>query len=123
MAIIYTNYKRSKQKKKPGWKEREAEYQKHLKSLGIHSSSSKKKRKAKFVPLQREESIHARQSREHRKKYPSADITSSDVNATAKKERQTYTGTLIKGIATMHKSNAVPVIDAQQAKDISAMRR
>jgi hypothetical protein len=39
------------------------------------------------------------------------------------KERQVYTGTLIKGIATMHKSNAVPVIDDQQAKDIAQMRR
>ena len=122
MAIIYTNYKRSKQNKKPGWKQREAEYQKHLKSLGI-DSSTKKKRKAKFVPLQQKESIHARQSREHREKYPSADLTSASIHATAKKERQEYTGTLIKGIATMHKSNAVPVIDAQQAKDISAMGR
>lgn len=40
-----------------------------------------------------------------------------------KRESIKYTGTLIKGIATMHKSNAVPVIDDQQAKDISAMRR
>jgi hypothetical protein len=34
-----------------------------------------------------------------------------------------YTGTLVKGIATMHKSNAVPVIDEEQMKDISRMRR
>lgn len=39
------------------------------------------------------------------------------------KERQVYTGTLIKGIATMHKSNAVPVINEEQAKDIAQMRR
>jgi len=42
---------------------------------------------------------------------------------TPKKEPQKYTGTLIKGIATMHKSNAVPVIDEQYAKDIASMRR
>jgi len=41
----------------------------------------------------------------------------------AKVESQKYTGTLVKGIATMHKSNAVPIIDEQQAKDISQMRR
>jgi len=41
----------------------------------------------------------------------------------AKKAPQEYTGTLIKGIATMHKSNAVPVIDKQQAQEISSMRR
>jgi hypothetical protein len=34
-----------------------------------------------------------------------------------------YTGTLIKGIATMHKSNAVPIINDQEATDISRMRR
>ena len=44
-------------------------------------------------------------------------------NACARKEPQRYTGTLIKGIATMHKSNAVPVINDEQAKEISSMRR
>ena len=36
---------------------------------------------------------------------------------------QTYTGTKIKGIGTMHKSNAVPVFSDEEAKDISSMRR
>jgi len=40
-----------------------------------------------------------------------------------KKESPVYTGTLVKGIATMHKSNAVPVISQQEAEDISKMRR
>ena len=40
-----------------------------------------------------------------------------------KKEAPVYTGTLVKGIATMHKSNAVPVISQQEAEDISKMRR
>jgi hypothetical protein len=34
-----------------------------------------------------------------------------------------YTGTKVKGIATMHKSNAVPVFSDEEAKDISKMRR
>jgi len=34
-----------------------------------------------------------------------------------------YTGTKIKGIGTMHKSNAVPVFSDDEAKDISSMRR
>ena len=34
-----------------------------------------------------------------------------------------YTGTYITGIATMHKSNAVPVTNKQQAIDIANMRR
>jgi hypothetical protein len=40
-----------------------------------------------------------------------------------KTERPVYTGTLIKGIATMHKSNAVPIISDEQAVEISKMRR
>ncbi len=44
-------------------------------------------------------------------------------HACAKKEPNRYTGTLIKGIATMHKSNAVPIINDEQAKEISQMRR
>jgi len=46
-----------------------------------------------------------------------------NTDSCALKESPKYTGTLIKGIATMHKSNAVPIIDDQQAKDISSMRR
>jgi hypothetical protein len=34
-----------------------------------------------------------------------------------------YTGTKVKGIATMHKSNAVPIFSDEQAVDISRMRR
>ena len=34
-----------------------------------------------------------------------------------------YNGTKIKGIGTMHKSNAVPVFSDEEAKDISKMRR
>ncbi len=34
-----------------------------------------------------------------------------------------YTGTKVKGIATMHKSNAVPVFSDEEAVDIARMRR
>ena len=53
--------------------------------------------------------------------YPSA--TFSGAINTSKPERKEYTGTLVKGIATMHKSNAVPIINDEEAKDISRMRR
>lgn len=43
-----------------------------------------------------------------------------DTKAAPKKE---YTGDLVKGIGTMHKSNAVPVIDEQAMKDLASMRR
>jgi hypothetical protein len=43
-------------------------------------------------------------------------------NAALKPAKQ-YTGTKVKGIATMHKSNAVPVFSDEEAIDISKMRR
>jgi len=59
--------------------------------------------------------------------YPSASISPSRADAlagaTARKEPQRYTGTLVKGISTMHKSNAVPIIDEREAKEHAAMRR
>ena len=53
--------------------------------------------------------------------YKSADSTGSGLCAAP--EKKEYTGTLVKGIATMHKSNAVPIIDQEQATDIANMRR
>lgn len=39
------------------------------------------------------------------------------------KEKPVYTGTAMKGIGTLHKSNAVPVFTDDEAKDLSSMRR
>jgi hypothetical protein len=55
-------------------------------------------------------------------RYPSLNSTDS-VGVAAKKPAQVYTGKLIKGIATMHKSNMVPVFSQEQAEEISKMRR
>lgn len=41
----------------------------------------------------------------------------------AKKSEKMYTGTEIIGIATMHKSNAVPVLGKKQAQEVAKMRR
>jgi hypothetical protein len=43
-------------------------------------------------------------------------------NATLKPS-PVYTGTKVRGIATMHKSNAVPVFSDEEAVEISKMRR
>lgn len=40
-----------------------------------------------------------------------------------KNPEKVYTGTKIKGIGTMHKSNAVPIFSDEEAVDISRMRR
>lgn len=59
------------------------------------------------------------------KSYPS--IKTSDAiptGSTPRKEPQQYTGDLIVGIGTMHKSNMVPIMrGTNEAKDIAKMRR
>lgn len=66
------------------------------------------------------ETYNSTRSKDHRQKYQSV-TTVGTVHATTKKELQRYTGTFIIGIATMHKSNAVPIISKEQAIDIARM--
>ena len=74
----------------------------------------------------------AEEDAKHREKYPSlmeqavkdGTFTTMGGDGMRKKEPMKYTGDLIQGIATMHKSNAVPVMKGtDQAKDIARMRR
>lgn len=52
------------------------------------------------------------------------DIPSLPMTGTAlKPAAKVYTGTKVLGIATMHKSNVVPVFAEEQAVEISRMRR
>lgn len=59
----------------------------------------------------------------HMRETPEYRSVDTGAGVAAKPERKEYTGTLIKGIATMHKSNAVPVLGEEDAKEISRMRR
>jgi hypothetical protein len=47
----------------------------------------------------------------------------SGLGIAAKKESQQYTGTKMKGIGVMHKSNSVPIFSDEEAIDIAKMRR
>jgi hypothetical protein len=53
-------------------------------------------------------------------KYPSLN---SGYHDCSKKPNPVYTGTKVKGIGTMHKSNAVPIFSDEEAMDIARMRR
>ena len=59
---------------------------------------------------------HVRQT----KHYPSLN---TGMGVATKAETKVYTGDKVLGIATLHKSNAVPVFNSQEAVDISKMRR
>ena len=76
-----------------------------------HSSSAGRQvqRSTSVLPYRRD-TVH----------YPSRPDT---VGVAARVESPQYTGTLVKGIGTMHKSNAIPIIDEEQMKDLARMRR
>lgn len=88
------------------------------KKWGIDAEEKKRKRALTAEPLKGHYSlaIPAGRSTAH---IPSRDTGGNATLAPAK----VYTGTKVKGIATMHKSNAVPVFSDEEAIDISKMRR
>jgi hypothetical protein len=88
------------------------------KRWGVEAEDRKRKRALTAEPLKGHYSlaIPADRSTAH---IPSRDTGGNATLAPAK----VYTGTKVKGIATMHKSNAVPVFSDEEAIDISRMRR
>jgi hypothetical protein len=88
------------------------------KKWGVEAEERKRKRAMTAEPLKGHYSlaIPADRSTAH---IPSRDTGGNATLAPAK----VYTGTKVKGIATMHKSNAVPVFSDEEAIDISKMRR
>lgn len=88
------------------------------KRWGVEAEEKKRKRALSAEPLAGNYSltVPAGRSTSH---IPSRDTGGNATLAPAK----VYTGTKVKGIATMHKSNAVPVFSDEEAVDISKMRR
>ena len=76
-------------------------------------------RQGKYKPVLRGVGMPEPYVSDHKEKYKSL----GGIGVGFAKTPNKYTGTLIKGIATMHKSNAVPVINKEQAEEISRMRR
>jgi hypothetical protein len=130
--LTTTSYKKPKAKQRTKaqqlqFEQSHREYNKSMKRIGCHDQMmtlenydlycrGQYKPKLKGVYVAPANTPYQRET----KQYPSF---GDGMGIAPKKESQKYTGTLIKGIATMHKSNAVPVIDQQQAIDISNMRR
>jgi hypothetical protein len=113
--FIHCNVPKSKKRKVP--KAQQAEYDAWLKSI----EDMKPKSLSKFTHKTTIKSpvvtgVYVRETR----KIQSLD---TGPGIAAKAATKVYTGTAMKGIATMHKSNAVPVFTDEQAKDISNMRR
>ena len=105
----------SKKRKKPTAKQRElqAEWEKLLKKYPTKNLVDKKQDLSSVYSL-------GMTARRETPKIPSLPFTGGPC---LKKEQQTYTGDKIKGIGTMHKSNAVPIFSDEEAIAIATMRR
>jgi hypothetical protein len=89
------------------------------KRWGVELEEKKRKRALAAEPLSGNYSLTIPAGRNTTAHLKSVDTGG---NATLKTPN-VYTGTKVKGIATMHKSNAVPVFSDEEAIDISKMRR
>lgn len=107
-VIEKSNRKKSNRK---SLKKAEQEHEKFLKSMGLSNVGSRVAKRGSVVELP--------ERMERRGVHTSDTIPAS----AGRKVDQVYTGTLIKGISTMHKSNSVPVINKEQAIEINQMRR
>ena len=106
---------KSKKKKSPGWRKAQAEHEAFLRKMGIDPNGSKKKEKVTFEkakPIERDTTSY--------NTIPTSDTIPANGPA---KQQQQYTGDYIVGIATMHKSNLVPVGKGDDPKEYARMRR
>ena len=98
-------------------RELDAQWKELQKRWGVEAEEKKRTRALK-APTLSGYSLGVPAERSTRQ-YKSVDTGGVATLAPAK----VYTGTKVKGIATMHKSNAVPVFSDEEAVDISRMRR
>jgi len=87
-----------------------------LKRQGIEDEAKRRARAMRAPLLDYKLTVPEERSTRH---IPSRDTGGNATLAAPK----VYTGTKVKGIATMHKSNAVPVFSDEEAVEISRMRR
>jgi hypothetical protein len=116
MQVIHTSLGKSK-KRKPNAKQRElqAEWEKLLKKYEPTKPIRKSaKLDTNVSPVVTRPYVRSTRS------IPSLD---TGLGTATLKESPRYTGTMIKGIGTMHKSNAVPIFSDEQAIEIATMRR
>lgn len=100
-------------------REQEESWKALQKKWGVEAEEKKRQRGLSAPSLSSSYSLKIPEGRN-----TTAHIKSVDTGGNAVlKPSPVYTGTMVKGIATMHKSNAVPVFSDEQAVDISKMRR
>ena len=114
MPVYYNNNNSKKRKpfRKPGWQKAQAEHDAWLKKRGVHPSQLKNKEKSSGNRIPDYSSDH--------KSVPTSNYVGP---IEGRKAAKVYSGDYIVGIATMHKSNAVPVGRGDDVKSYAKMRR
>jgi len=97
----------------------DASWKELLKRQGLELEEKKRKRAMSAENLASSYSLKIPEGRDTTAHLKSVSTGGNATLAPAK----VYTGTMVKGIATMHKSNAVPVFSDEEAVDIARMRR
>lgn len=112
--MLHTSLGKSK-KRKPNAKQREldASWQALLKKYATKTIAPKQQSLSDVYSL-------GKPAGRETPKIPSLPFTAGPCT---KAPDKVYTGTMIKGIGTMHKSNAVPIFTDEQAVEIATMRR
>jgi hypothetical protein len=101
-------------------RELEESWRELQKKWAIDIEDKKRKRALSAPPLSSSYSLKIPEGRNTTAHIKSID---SGLGVATLKPAKQYTGTKVKGIATMHKSNAVPVFSDDEAVEISKMRR
>jgi hypothetical protein len=118
MAIIYLSTKSKKtrkqrEKQKDAWEAYKAKY-------GLVENKARTQQIVKQTVMQAVKPMTLRPGALDHLQHKSLN---SGAAVATKQEKKTYTGTAIIGLATMHKSNIVPIFNEQAAKDVANMRR
>ena len=124
-ALTTTGKKKGKQKFRNAEQARKARelddsWKELQKKWGVEQENKKRNRAMTAAPLSSSYSLSIPAGRNTTAHIKSVD---TGVAVATVKAPKVYTGTKVKGIATMHKSNAVPVFSDEEAIDISKMRR
>lgn len=125
--IIYTHQRSRKRKPTAKQRQLQAEWEELVNRTKTVSFAQKQSKKVNIAHFSADKKINNTQFSADNKRYirktehyPSKD---TGYYNTFKKPDLYYTGDNMKGIGTLHKSNAVPIFTDEEAKDQAKMRR
>ena len=124
-SLTTTGKKKGKQKFRNAEQARKAREQEESwkalqKKWGVEIEEKKRNRAMSAAPLSSTYSLKIPEGRNTTAHIKSVE---TGIQVATKAPDKVYTGDKMLGIATMHKSNAVPVFSSEDAQDIAKMRR